>query len=140
MEILFLGNITSRFRGLGFKLQIGFLIAAVLIILWFALTVWILPYEVDELLSLFQVDKLLHFTGGFFAAELILISSGLEKKRIILLAVLLIGIVWEIWEVVFLPDQLTRFNSHPIFWASDTFFDLIADVLGAYLFTETIKS
>jgi len=139
MEILSINKIRKRFFGIGQKLQVGVFTAGVLIIAWTVLTVFVLPTEIDDLLSLFQIDKFMHFAGGFFAAALLLIFLAIQKRSKLIYAVIAIGILWEIWEIIFLPDQFLRFKAYPALWVTDTFFDLIADILGSYFFAETIK-
>lgn len=138
MEIFSLSGIRARLSGLDAKFKTGILLAAVLIVAWIVLTLWVFPNEVDELLTLLQVDKGLHFTGGFFAAGLLVLFFAVKRKAVFIFSVLLIGIIWEVWEIVFLTDQFSRFANYPIFWAVDTFFDLIFDVLGSYFFAEML--
>ncbi|MBI2640030.1 MAG: hypothetical protein HYW90_04055 [Candidatus Sungbacteria bacterium] len=138
MEVFSLNRIRARLSGLGATLKAGILLAAVLIVAWIVFTLWIFPSEIDELLSLFQVDKGLHFTGGFFAAGLLFVFLAARRKTVFIFAIVVIGVLWEVWEVAFLADQFLRFRNYPALWAVDTFFDLIFDVLGAYFFAEAL--
>lgn len=142
MEILSLKNLgkaRERFQGFSAVMQACFILSAVFSLFWLAAIFWLVTKDQAEFLVEFQIDKIIHFAGGFFSVSMVFLAVGNIRRRNLIALVFVIGILWEIWELLFLPDQLARFHSEFAFWAADSFFDLVADILGAYFSTELNK-
>ncbi len=126
------GNIRKKFAVLSAAERLLIAFSAVAILLWLVATLLVLNEAQADFLSEYQVDKLVHFGGGVFAAAFLYLVFGLDKRKQTLYLIFFVGVLWEIFEILFLPDQLSRFRHEFLWWFSDTAFDLIADVLGAY--------
>lgn len=92
--------------------------------------------------SIWYFDIIMHFSGGFFLGLLALYLFKLEiiNSRVILkvlLFVLLIGLIWEIYEVV--VDAFFSKNAFDLFdSSSDVFFDLLGGASAIFYFTKRI--
>lgn len=138
MAILYLTRLRARFAELAFWQQVMLAIIGFCAILWLDAFSWFLDPQRAETITALQIDKVIHFIGGIFAAGLLFLTFNWRSRLVLILGALAIGMLWEIWEVIFLPDQLTRLHSNFLLWLFDSLFDLIADMLGAYFFAETI--
>lgn len=117
-----------------------FFIAAAVNFIWLATAFLFRSRSLVDSLSEYQVDKLVHFGAGIFVAALLYLASGIEKRGQTLYLVFGVGVLWETFEILFLPDQLSRFRREFPWWFSDTIFDLITDVLGAYFWINLFMS
>lgn len=106
---------------------------------WIASTSWILGHDANEILAFLQVDKIIHFAGGVFVAGMLMIGGGILRRARLVIMVAIVGVLWEVWEIYFLPDQLIRFHSEFYLWLFDSALDFCADLLGAYFFCETTQ-
>ena len=129
-----LGRARERFQGLSAPTRAAFVLSIVLIFFWLATTLWFITKEQAEFLTKLQIDKIMHFAGGIFFAGFVFITSQGTRRSALIGSVFLAGILWEIWEVIFLPDQLARFRIEFVLWTADSLFDVAADILGAYFF------
>ncbi|MDO8560744.1 MAG: hypothetical protein Q7R91_00840 [bacterium] len=127
-------NIRTRFNNFSIVERQLFMGVFFLMCLWLFLTLYFLNDNQADFLSEYQVDKIVHFSGGIFAAMLLFLFLGWGKaeKTRYLYAALIIGVLWEIFEIIFLPDQLKRYRYAFNWWFADTSLDVVADVLGAY--------
>lgn len=132
MEVLFGRAFLKRFRQFDPYLKTLFAFAAVFTFLWLVAIFWVFSRGQVEFITGLQIDKISHFIGGVLAAGAVMLLGGVFRPRHLVLWVISLGILWEVWEVMFLTEQLVRFSEHFLWWFSDTFFDVIADVLGAY--------
>lgn len=130
--MLDIGNIRKKFAVLSAAERLLIALSGATIFLWLVATLLVLNEAQAEFLSEYQVDKLVHFGGGIFVAVFLYLALGIYKRKTTLYFVFFVGILWEIFEIIFLPDQLSRFRYEFLWWFSDTAFDIIADVLGAY--------
>ena len=110
------------------------MVLSVLSVFFWLMAFWLTTKDQSELLSELQIDKIIHFAGGFFSASVVFLALGNIRRAKLIVLVFAIGILWEIWELLFLPDQLARFRMEFVLWTADTLFDLVADILGAYFF------
>lgn len=138
MEVLSLTRIRSRFNELALWQKVMFAVIGFCILSWMIAFSWFMDPQTNEVISALQVDKIIHFLGGIFAAGLIFLSSGFRSKGLLFGLTVVIGILWEVWEVVFLPDQRMRLDTNFPLWLSDSSLDLVADFLGAYFLVETL--
>lgn len=113
-----------------------FAVFGIATLLWLVLTDWVLPRGLFDLLTLLQVDKIIHFSGGAFVAGLLIVGSNIRGRMRITLLVAAVGILWEIWEIYFLPEQMVRFRREFFLWLSDSVLDFFSDMLGAYFFSK----
>lgn len=75
-----------------------------------------------------------HFLAGFFLA--MFFSNFLFHSWEIIVAVLTVGALWEIWELIAwnIPSLRKRFIKEGTITIPDTLLDLFLDVLGAMAF------
>lgn len=130
------GRASQRFSGLSGATRAIIVVSALFIFFWLAAFFWFLTKEQAEFISELQIDKLAHFAGGFLSAGLVFLAQGRTPRAVLIGMVLAAGVLWEIWEVIFLPDQFARFRMEFALWTADSLFDLVADVLGAYFLLE----
>ncbi len=128
-------SIRKKFAGLPAAERLLVAISTAAILLWLVATLLVLNAAQADFLSEYQVDKMVHFGGGIFAAAFFYLVFGIYKRKKTLYLVFFVGVLWEIFEIIFLSDQLSRFRHEFLWWFSDTAFDLIADVIGAYFWT-----
>ena len=130
----------ERFNGSSLNKRALFIASVVIIFLWLAATLLVLNEAQVDFISALQLDKIVHFGGGVFVAGLFYFAYAVSDRRRNLYLILAVGILWEIWELLFLPDQLLRFRYAFLWWFSDTVFDLIADILGAWFWVNIIRA
>ena len=83
--------------------------------------------------KLYWLNELSHFLGGFLLAALFL--NFLDGK-LVLLAVLIIGIIWEIYELIVTKNKKNKKyleNKFKYYITPSTFSDTILDLLLAFL-------
>lgn len=136
----FTSLLRSRFLVLPAVLQRIFLWAAVLNFFHIVLTLWVFSHETAEKVFMFQIDKIMHFAGGVFTAGVCTVAGFARTRTQFIICTLIIGVLWEIWEVAFLQDQRALFSLYYWAWFSDTALDLAADVLGAYWWSNLLFS
>ncbi len=83
-------------------------------------------------------DMILHFLAGFVISMSVVLfyqaflrNSKFTKKNIVLISILaslIIGVFWEIFEIYF---SITSLSDGLLFWR-DTISDIILDILGAF--------
>ena len=130
----------ERFDGLSAKQKTLFIASVAVIFLWLAATLLVLNEARVDFVSGFQVDKIAHFGGGVFVAGFFYFVYAISDRRRNLYIIVTVGILWEIWELLFLPVQLSRFNREFLWWFSDTAFDLVADILGTWFWVNFIRT
>lgn len=89
--------------------------------------------------KLYWFFELAHFLGGFFMA--MFLSNFFSSQLFILLGVFMVGLLWELWELIVnksnkLQQFLIKHFSYyidKITWP-DTLLDLFLDILGALVF------
>lgn len=140
MALLSLKQFWERLEQFDERGKLLFVSSGIAVWAWLLLTLFILTKDQLYVISELQLDKIIHFAGGLFLAGILFFARAVSGRYFLLLAVFVAGALWEIWEVFFLPDQMVRALSEFPFWASDTFFDLVADVLGAYFFADFLES
>lgn len=129
---LTLRELRQRFYGFPPLLQRVFLTAAMFNCLWLLGTLWAFSRSTSQLLFALQLDKAMHFGGGIFVAGLVMMAGWAHERRQYLIWALAVGVLWEIWEVLFLADQREFFRMQFFGWFFDSGIDLVADMLGAY--------
>lgn len=79
------------------------------------------------------VFEVSHFIGGFLLAGLF--SNFISSSFRIVAGVLIVGILWELWELFVdrQPRLRKKFNQGPI-TLPDTILDLVLDLTGAIIF------
>lgn len=82
----------------------------------------------------YHLDKIIHAIGGIF----IISVAGFLKRRLSLSSALssliVVGLVWEIGELVFDPEVSRSFYTEFVRWRSDAILDLVACVAGGIAF------
>lgn len=83
------------------------------------------------------LDIIMHYLGGVFVAFLFLWSylsmfQKLPKRLVILGVVVLVGILWEVYEYVMGATDV-YFESYRLDTAMDMFFDILGAITVAYL-------
>ena len=133
-------TLRERFNGLSASPRALFIASVAIIFLWLAATFLVLNEAQVDFISGLQLDKMVHFGGGIFVAGFFYFAYAISDRRRGIYIVLAVGILWEIWELLFLPDQLSRFRHEFFWWLSDTAFDLVADILGAWFWVNLIRA
>lgn len=128
----------QRLRNITKKQKILLIAATFIATLWLYLTFFLLEAEKTDFLSTLQIDKIIHFSGGIAAAGILFIFFNISPPIKLILSVLLIGLVWELWEFT-LPPHLEMFQKNFYVWFFDSLADLTLDILGAYLWIKVKK-
>ena len=122
----------NRFRDLPWDVKFLFVVSFFIAFAWIFTTRFVFTQNQNDWLSEFQIDKIVHFSGGIFIAGIFSIYSNKTQRRLLIFWTLAVGILWEIWEILFFPDQYIRYQVHFLLWLTDTLGDIAADILGAY--------
>lgn len=114
-----------------FKFSSKFILYSIgaVLFLWISYTQFIAPKETLKLIDYYNIDKVMHFLGGFFVAGMSTFYFKLSKVKIFLLVILL-GVGWEIFEVLSIPDVRYFYSKFYAYWLSDTVGDIIFDMVG----------
>ena len=84
---------------------------------------------VIQLLYFYQVDKILHMLGGFFVAGTFFKSLRF-RASVSFLFLILVVILWEVFELVVLPDVSDLYRRNYALWRYDTILDFIVGMMG----------
>lgn len=101
----------------------------IVLLLWMAYTQFVASKETLKLIDYYHFDKVLHFLGGVFVAGILVSYFKFFKVQIFLLVVLA-GIGWEVFEVLFLPEVRDFYIKFYTNWLTDTAGDIIFDMAG----------
>ena len=85
-----------------------------------------------ELLYRYQVDKAVHFLGGFVVMGVLFRLVGIRVRSSLLL-LLVTAILWEVFELLVLPDVIDLYQRNFELWRNDTIGDLILGMVGGIL-------
>lgn len=85
-----------------------------------------------ELLYSYQVDKAVHFLGGFVVMGVLFRLFGIRVGSSLVL-LLVIAILWEVFEWLVLPDVMDLYQRNFELWRNDTIGDLIFGIVGGIL-------
>jgi hypothetical protein len=106
-----------------------FAVIFVLLLGWVVFTQFFASREIIQILYFYQVDKILHMLGGFVVTGTVFKSLRIRVSTSFLLLVLVV-ILWEVFEWIVLPDVKYLYCRNFPLWRYDTIWDLIAGMMG----------
>lgn len=120
--------------------EILFLVLAFIFMLaWIVYIQFIASDAMIEVLTLYRIDKALHFIGGAFVAGSLL-AGGLENRKTGWLILLAVTILWEMLELLIDPQVIYFFANHPDLWLRDSIWDIIFAAFGYLAYLVKIRS
>ena len=109
-----------------------FVLIFIFLVAWVIFIQFIGSSGAIELLSSYQVDKAVHFLGGFVVMGVLfrLVGIGVRSSLVLLLVT---AILWEVFEWLVLPDVRDLYLRNFELWRNDTIGDLIFGIVGGIL-------
>ncbi|OGZ99941.1 MAG: hypothetical protein A3C07_02835 [Candidatus Sungbacteria bacterium RIFCSPHIGHO2_02_FULL_47_11] len=98
---------------------------------WIAFVNFFAPQETIQLLYFYHVDKIPHMLGGFWVAGMLYKSLRFRAGNSFLILIAA-AVLWEIFELVVMPDVKDLYAMNYALWRYDTIFDLIFGILGGF--------
>ena len=106
-----------------------FIVIFVLLLGWVFFIHFLADRGTIQLLSFYQVDKILHMLGGFVVVGAIYKSLRF-RTGVSFLFLLAVMTLWEIFEWMVVPDVSDLYRRNYALWRQDTVLDLIIGMVG----------
>jgi uncharacterized BrkB/YihY/UPF0761 family membrane protein len=121
-------------------LLIFIVVALIVMAVWQIYSHIFIPKEYIETVLAYNIDKIMHLIGGMFVASLLVYIFGPQKFLSLIIAVLVVSIFWELFELYF-DTQVTYYFSHDKYgWVLDTVGDTLFALFGTVAATRFIKT
>ena len=85
-------------------------------------------------ITLYHLDKIAHLLGGALVIALLFSLTKMRTLAVVLATVILVSLVWELWEVLYDPKTIYLFSKSRLVWARDTSGDIIFGIVGALVY------
>lgn len=82
----------------------------------------------------YQIDKLIHALGGAFIVVVVNMFFGQTRFYTLLSVIIAVSIFWEAFELLLDPQVAYFFSKSKVLWFEDSVGDLVAAVVGAWVF------
>ena len=115
-----------------------FAIIGIALFSWMIYTQFFASREELKFIDHYHFDKILHFLGGIMITGVAIRYRGLSKVSALILLILL-GVGWEIFEVLFLSDVRDFYEKFYQYWLNDTLGDIMAGIIGGLCYAVFCK-